>query len=447
MAIGTDAFQVSLPVSILPPQSDGRTTLSPASKEGRGTGEMLRPLGKWGPPGALDLEAQPLLAANLQPARAQQHLWPAQPHAPSCLRPRQLLPPPWAQPWSDGVPRGLLRQEPLLRRRRRFLTRCPLLFLSRIKSQGHWGACVQHLGLCRGKEGACQAKRGDHQRPGCSSSIAPPTSPCLIGDPANPDPQGCPCPVSRAASARIWAGFALGGCLWWHGSPPNAPALPAQHRTPGAPRVLPPWPSIPGLSPHQPLSPSRLCSPRASPLLAAVPHVSGCTRSSPACPVHRNTDLFAQHPPFAHLHARKGVKSPRPGTALQAVGETRSPPQNKGDTATQQGPGCCDTQGGPDFGDTMPRLASRWQWPPLSPGLPRRAGVPAGQHPGVRALPGPSWPRWDREDATGWARGHGPYGQRDVVPADEGLRPSSLRDRGPHERGAVVPMAKGTWPP
>lgn len=128
------------------------------------------------------------------------------------------------------------------------------------------------------------------------------------------------------------------------------------------------------------------------------------------------------------------------------VGDTL-PPQNKGDTLTQQGPGCCDTQGGPGFGDTMPRLASRWQWPPLSPGLPRRAGVPAGQHPGVQALPGPSWPRWDREDATGWARGHGPYGQRDAVPTGEGLRPLSLRDHGPHERGAVVPTAKGTWPP
>lgn len=166
MAVGMDAFQVSLPVSVLPPQSDGRSTLSPASKEGWGTWEMLKSLGKRGPLGALDLEAQPLLAADLQPARAQRHLWPAQPHAPSYLRPRQLLPPPWAQPWSDGsVPRGLLRQEPLLRLRRRFLTRCPLLFLSRIKSQGHWGACVQHLVLCRGKEGACRAKRGDHQLP------------------------------------------------------------------------------------------------------------------------------------------------------------------------------------------------------------------------------------------------------------------------------------------
>ena len=60
MAIGTDTFQVSPPVSVLPPQSNGRTMLSPTSKEGRGTWEMLRPLGKWGPLGALDLEAQPL---------------------------------------------------------------------------------------------------------------------------------------------------------------------------------------------------------------------------------------------------------------------------------------------------------------------------------------------------------------------------------------------------
>lgn len=70
MAVGTDTFWVSPPVSILPPQSDGRTTLSPTSKEGRGTGEMLRPLGKWGLLGALDLAAQPLQVANVQPAKA-----------------------------------------------------------------------------------------------------------------------------------------------------------------------------------------------------------------------------------------------------------------------------------------------------------------------------------------------------------------------------------------
>lgn len=172
-ATGTDTFCVSPHVSILPPQSDGRSMLSPTSKEGWGTGEMLKPPGEWGLLAALDLEAQPLQAANVQPARAQQHLRPAQPCRPSCLRPQWLLLPPQARPWSDGVPRGLLLQ----RLRRHFLTRCPLLPPSRIKSQGRWGACVQCLVPRRGEERAHPAQPSQGSPAGRAPAPRAPAAP------------------------------------------------------------------------------------------------------------------------------------------------------------------------------------------------------------------------------------------------------------------------------
>lgn len=77
----------------------------------------------------------------------------------------------------------------------------------------------------------------------------------------------------------------------------------------------------------------------------------------------------------------------------------------------------CDTRGGPGFGNTMPGLASRWQWPPLSSGLPRRAGGQRDSAAGCGA-PGP------RGAALGRARGHGTQGW-----------------------GATTLVAKGLWSP
>ena len=214
--------------------------------------------------------------------------------------------------------------------------------------------------------------------------------------------------MSRGAPTQGWAGSALGGCLWWHGSPPNVPALPTQPCTPEVLHALP-VAKHPRAAPTPATQPLVPLLPASWPALGRAPLRLGVPPFPPACPVHRNADTFAQHPPFTHLHTAKELNPPDQAQLCRRRGHTVPPKQ--GDAPAWQGPICCDTQGGPGFGDTMPRLASRWQWPPLSPGLPRRAGVPAGQHPGVRALLGPAWPRWGREAALGWARGHGPHGQ------------------------------------
>lgn len=171
--------------------------------------------------------------------------------------------------------------------------------------------------------------------------------------------------------------------------------------------------------------PSHLCSPRASPLLAAVPHVSGCTRSSPACPVHRNADLFAQHPPFAHLHARKGVKSPRPGTALQAVRETRSPPKKtQGGHPDPAGPWAAVT---PKVALVLGTLCPGW--PQGGSGhlcpqdCPAGLGCQQGSTPGCRHCRDPHGPN---------GTGRMPRGGRGAtVPTGRGMRSPRVRGYNP----------------
>lgn len=108
---------------------------------------MLRPVGKWGLLGALDLKAQP--------TRAQRHLWPAQPCTPLCLWPRWLLPPHPAQPWLDTIPTGLSPTAAAPEAAVPLPCEIPLLCPSRINPQGHQGACVRGLVLHRGEEGGC----------------------------------------------------------------------------------------------------------------------------------------------------------------------------------------------------------------------------------------------------------------------------------------------------
>lgn len=132
--------------------------------------------------------------------------------------------------------------------------------------------------------------------------------------------------------------------------------------------------------------------------------------------------------------------------------------------ATQQSPSCCDTHDGSGCENTLPRLASRWQWPPLSPGLPRRAGGPAGQggaaHRGAGTAESP-WPQRGKEGALRWMRGTVPKGRGMLSPGagecchhrqgspalvDEGLWCPRLRGHGPHGQGSLAPRGKGSDP-
>lgn len=389
----------------------------------------MKPPGEWGLLGALALEAQPLQVTNVQPARAQQHLRPAQPCRPSCLRPQWLLLPPQAQPWSDGVPRGLLLQ----RLRRHFLTRCPLLSPSQIKSQGHWGARVQWLVLCRGKERARRAQPSPASPAGGERWLPVPRllqehcppPPTFNQGLCKPQPQGCPYLVSRGHPTQGWS----------HEGPPSAGAcggtaprwmcrlclLSPAHR--GFPCALPLWLSIPGL----PLAP---LLPEAVPLSAAVPHVSGSTHSPPTCTVHRNTDVFAQHPPFAHLHPRKGDKSPGLGTALQAAGahthpKTRGPPQ----------PGRAPAAAAPEVAPVLGTLCSGW--PQGGSGHLCPQDCPAGLGCQQDSTPGCGHCR----DPCGLGgAGRLPWGGR-------GPWSPWIGGCGPHGPGAMAPVVEELWSP
>lgn len=227
--------------------------------------------------------------------------------------------------------------------------------------------------------------------------------------------------MSRVAPAQGWAGSALGRCLRWHGSPPKTPALPAQ----------PCHPQSPVLSLSSQTSP---CCHRTAPRSRTrSPTSQGAPVCPPALPDHHNADMFAQHPPSAHPGARKGVKSPGPGTALHSVGGTHSPPN----TALSRALTAATHAVAPVLGTLCPG------WPQGGSGhlcpqdCPAELGCQQGSTPGWGHCRDPHGPS---------GAGRLPWGGRGaVVPMGRGLLSPWMRGSGPRGRGTVVPISEGPW--
>lgn len=144
----------------------------------------------------------------------------------------------------------------------------------------------------------CAQAKGEHQ------NIAP-RLPLFTQGPCKPQPLGLP----------SVAGFPL-----------ERTVPPAHPSTPRVPRALPLCPGTLGLPLHHP---SHLCSSPGHPALGQGPqHLSGCTRSPPACPfIPIPTLLNSTHPSPACTLAKELNPSTRHCSA--GSGGTRSP-QNTG---------------------------------------------------------------------------------------------------------------------
>ena len=93
------------------------------------------------------------------------------------------------------------------------------------------------------------------------------------------------------------------------------------------------------------------------------------------------------------------------------------------------------------FGDTMPGPASRWQWPPSSPGEPRRAAVPSRPRRREVGAPGAAGAR---PGSPGRLPGRMRAGPGRAGPAAFCRRPRPPR---PPWRGSARSRARAALPP